>query len=99
MDKLLREAAAADAEQKKQEQEAEKKQKEEVEKKQKAEEMAHKASVESMKWKAESSKGKSKEVVVESERGSWPAGSPRQMRRWSRWWCCASSKSSCFLLV
>jgi hypothetical protein len=81
MDKLLREAVAVDAEQKKQEWVAEKKQKEEAEKKRRAEEAVCKASVESAKRKAGSSKGKSKEVVVESDDDSEGPEFPKTKKR------------------
>jgi hypothetical protein len=63
---MLKQAEIKDTAQKKQER-AEKKWKEEAEAKQKVEEAVCKAAVESMKWKAGSSKGKSKEVTVESD--------------------------------
>jgi hypothetical protein len=110
MDKLLREATAVDAEQKKQEWAAEKKQKEEVEKKRRAEESMCKASVESAKQKAGLSKGNSKEVVVESDDDSegpefpktksknWTVESPRRMSWSSRQWYHASGKSSLYFI-
>jgi hypothetical protein len=77
MDELLREAVAADAEQKKQERAAEKKWKEEAEKKRRAVEAARKVSAES----AKSSKGKSKEVVVESDDDSEGPEFPKTKKR------------------
>ena len=83
MEEMMKKAADADAEQKKQERAAEKKRKaEEAEAKRKAEEAARKVAAESAKRKAGSSKGKSKEVIVESDDNDSEGPELPKIKKW-----------------
>jgi hypothetical protein len=77
---MLKQAEIEDAAQKKRER-AEKKRREEAEAKRKAEEAVRKMAAESAKWKAGLSKGKSKEVTVESDDDSKEPEVPKTEKR------------------